>query len=46
MATATYFMPGPATDLDIRASLIERHTPEIVVHGLVKPEDVEKLFEL
>ena len=39
--------PGPATDLGIRATLIEQHSaPEILVHGLVKPEDVEKLFEM
>lgn len=38
---------GPATDLDIRATLIEQHSPpEILVHGLVAPEDVEKLFEM
>jgi hypothetical protein len=41
------FSPGPATDLGIRATLIEQHSaPEILVHGLVKPEDVEKLFEM
>jgi hypothetical protein len=38
---------GPATDLGIRATLIEQHSaPEILVHGLVKPEDVEKLFQI
>ena len=43
----TFFSPGPATDLGIRATLIEQHSaPEILVHGLVKPEDVEKLFEM
>lgn len=47
VANETYFMPGPATDLDIRATLIEQHSPpEILVHGLVAPEDVEKLFEI
>ncbi|KIM44248.1 hypothetical protein M413DRAFT_443269 [Hebeloma cylindrosporum] len=47
VANETYFMPGPATDLGIRATLIEQHSaPEILVHGLVKPEDVEKLFEI
>ncbi|KDR72902.1 hypothetical protein GALMADRAFT_73007 [Galerina marginata CBS 339.88] len=47
VANETYFMPGPATDLGIRASLIEQHSaPEILVHGLVKPEDVEKLFQI
>ncbi|KAJ4490612.1 putative fungal-specific transcription factor [Lentinula aciculospora] len=47
VANATYFMPGPATDLDIRATLIEQHSPpEILVHGLVTPDDVDKLFEI
>ncbi|KAF9524196.1 fungal-specific transcription factor domain-containing protein [Crepidotus variabilis] len=47
VANETYFMPGPATDLGMRASLIERHSPpEILVHGLVKSEDVEKLFQI
>jgi hypothetical protein len=31
----------------MRATLIEQHSPpEILVHGLVKPEDVDKLFEI
>jgi hypothetical protein len=47
VANETYFMPGPATDLGIRASLIERHAPpEILVHGLVSPDDVDKLFDM
>ncbi|GLB42696.1 putative fungal specific transcription factor [Lyophyllum shimeji] len=47
VANETYFMPGPATDLGIRATLIEQHSPpEILVHGLVTPEDVDKLFEI
>ncbi|KAF9467566.1 fungal-specific transcription factor domain-containing protein [Collybia nuda] len=47
VANETYFMPGPATDLGIRATLIEQHSPpEILVHGLVAPEDVDKLFEI
>ncbi|KAF8634663.1 hypothetical protein AX15_000766 [Amanita polypyramis BW_CC] len=47
VANETYFMPGPATDLDARAVLIEQHSPpEIVLHGLVTPEDVEQLFEI
>ena len=42
-----FLSTGPATDLGIRASLIEQHSPpEILIHGLVKPEDVEKLFEM
>ncbi|KZT01948.1 uncharacterized protein LAESUDRAFT_730644, partial [Laetiporus sulphureus 93-53] len=38
---------GPAYDLSLRASLIDNHgPPEILVHGLVTPEDVDKLFEI
>lgn len=38
---------GPASDLKIRAEIIEKDTPpEIVVHGLVTPDDVDKLFEM
>lgn len=38
---------GPATDLNMRATLIEQHSPpEILVHGLVTPDDVQKLFDL
>ncbi|KAJ7187010.1 fungal-specific transcription factor domain-containing protein [Mycena filopes] len=47
VANAGYFMPGPATDLGMRAQLIEQHSPpEILIHGLVVPEDVDKLFEI
>jgi hypothetical protein len=47
VANAAYFMPGPATDLGMRAQLIEQHSPpEILIHGLVVPEDVDKLFEM
>ncbi|KAF8198312.1 hypothetical protein K438DRAFT_1584084 [Mycena galopus ATCC 62051] len=47
VANAGYFEPGPATDLGMRAQLIEQHSPpEILIHGLVVPEDVEKLFEI
>ncbi|PCH34825.1 hypothetical protein WOLCODRAFT_78982 [Wolfiporia cocos MD-104 SS10] len=47
VANETYFMPGPAFDLSIRATLIENHSPpEILVHGLVTPDDVDKLFEI
>ncbi|KAF8063303.1 fungal-specific transcription factor domain-containing protein [Lyophyllum atratum] len=43
----SYVDLGPATDLGIRATLIEQHSPpEILVHGLVTPEDVDKLFEI
>ncbi|KAF7368188.1 hypothetical protein MVEN_00137900 [Mycena venus] len=47
VANASYFMPGPATDLNMRAQLIAQHSlPEILIHGLVVPEDVDKLFEI
>ncbi|KAJ8689224.1 hypothetical protein PTI98_013267 [Pleurotus ostreatus] len=47
VANETYFMPGPATDLSLRATLIQQYSPpEILVHGLVTPDDVEKLFEI
>jgi len=38
---------GPANNLSIRKSLIEKHNPpDIVLHGLVTAGDVEKLFEM
>nr|GAT47127.1 predicted protein [Mycena chlorophos] len=49
VANAMYFKPGPATDLKLRAKLIERHTaslPELILHGIVTTEDVEGLFEI
>ncbi|CAL1702548.1 unnamed protein product [Somion occarium] len=47
VANRTYFAPGPAYDLDVRANLIEQYSPpEIIVHGLVTPDDVTKLFEI
>lgn len=47
VASASFFRPGPATDLGVRASLIERHSPpEILVHGLVTPDEVDELFEM
>ncbi|KAF8579154.1 hypothetical protein K439DRAFT_1360225 [Ramaria rubella] len=47
VANATYFLPGPATNLDLRRVIVERTMPpEILVHGLVTPDDVEKLFEI
>ncbi|KAF5345063.1 hypothetical protein D9758_010418 [Tetrapyrgos nigripes] len=47
VANETYFLPGPATDLDIRATIIEQHSPpDILVHGLVTPDDVDKLFDI
>jgi hypothetical protein len=37
---------GPASNLNIRKTLVEQHTPEIVLHGLVNNTDVEKLFDM
>ncbi|EIN06539.1 hypothetical protein PUNSTDRAFT_72698 [Punctularia strigosozonata HHB-11173 SS5] len=47
VANETYFLPGPATDLRMRAKLIESYSPpEILLHGLVTPDDVDKLFDI
>ena len=38
---------GPAFNLGLRATMIESVSPpEILVHGLVTPDDVEKLFKM
>jgi hypothetical protein len=37
---------GSASNLNIRKNLMEQHTPEIVLHGLVNNTDVEKLFNM
>lgn len=40
-------LSGPAYDLSIRAHMIEQNTPpEILVHGLVTPNDVDNLFKM
>lgn len=47
VANKSYFHPGPATDLGLRRVMIERTMPpDILVHGLVTPEDVEELFKI
>lgn len=47
VANKSYFHPGPATDLGLRRVMIERTMPpDILVHGLVTPEDVEELFKM
>ncbi|KAA1473232.1 hypothetical protein DENSPDRAFT_779779 [Dentipellis sp. KUC8613] len=47
VANDTYFLPGPAQDLALRAMLIDKSSPpDILVHGLVSPEDVDKLFDI
>ncbi|RPD54605.1 hypothetical protein L226DRAFT_547907 [Lentinus tigrinus ALCF2SS1-7] len=47
VACETFFDPGPAFNLGLRATMIESVSPpEILVHGLVTPDDVEKLFKI
>ncbi|KAI0048449.1 hypothetical protein FA95DRAFT_1490742 [Auriscalpium vulgare] len=47
VANKQYFLPGPSHDLDQRKTLIAKTSPpDILVHGLVTPEDVDKLFEI
>lgn len=47
VANKSYFHPGPATDLGLRRVMVERTMPpDILVHGLVTPEDVEELFKM
>jgi hypothetical protein len=42
-----FFMPGPALNRSLRKSLIEKTSPpDISVHKLVTPDDVEKLFDI
>ncbi|KIK36949.1 hypothetical protein CY34DRAFT_16042 [Suillus luteus UH-Slu-Lm8-n1] len=46
VANKEYFLPGPASNLNIRKNLVEQHMPEIVLHGFVNNADVEKLFDI
>ncbi|KAI9508712.1 fungal-specific transcription factor domain-containing protein [Russula earlei] len=47
VANKSYFMPGPSMDLGLRKSLIDKTSPpDILVHRLVTPDDVERLFEI
>ena len=47
VAAKEYFMPGPALSLSLRKSLIDKTSPpDILVHKLVTPDDVEKLFDM
>lgn len=40
-------MPGPSFNLALRKSLIDKISlPDILVHNLVTPHDVEKLFDM
>jgi hypothetical protein len=47
VAAKDFFMPGPALNLSLRKSLIDKTSPpDILVHKLVTPDDVEKLFDM
>jgi hypothetical protein len=47
VAGREFFLPGPSRDLALRKSLIDKISPpDILVHKLVTPEDVEKLFDI
>jgi hypothetical protein len=37
---------GPALNLNICKNLVEQHTLEIVLHGLVNKTDIKKLFDM
>ncbi|KAG2108844.1 hypothetical protein BD769DRAFT_1392654 [Suillus cothurnatus] len=46
VANKEYFLPGPALNLNICKNLVEQHTLEIVLHGLVNKTDIKKLFDI
>jgi hypothetical protein len=47
VACKEYFMPGPALNFSLRKSLIDMTSPpDILVHKLVTPDNVEKLFDM
>ena len=47
VAAKEYFMPGLAPNLSLRESLIDKTSPpDILVHKLVTPDYVEKLFDM
>ncbi|KAI0370732.1 hypothetical protein BV20DRAFT_943680 [Pilatotrama ljubarskyi] len=47
VANDAFFEPGPAFNLGMRQTMIESISPpEILVHGLVTPDDVDKLFKI
>ncbi|TBU52135.1 hypothetical protein BD310DRAFT_832860 [Dichomitus squalens] len=42
-----YFLPGPQANLQLRRLIVERQAaPDILLSGLVTPEDVTALFEI
>ncbi|KAI0026395.1 hypothetical protein K488DRAFT_75377, partial [Vararia minispora EC-137] len=47
VANDMYFVPGPTFDLRERMRLIDQTAPpDILVHGIVTPDDVERLFQM
>ncbi|KAI8996283.1 hypothetical protein BD414DRAFT_575643 [Trametes punicea] len=47
IASDTYFLPGPSTNLELRRLIVERQAaPEILLSGLLTPEDVAALFQI
>ncbi|KAI0758853.1 hypothetical protein C8Q74DRAFT_1372764 [Fomes fomentarius] len=47
VAGDSYFLPGPHANLQLRRLIVERQAaPDILLSGLVTPEDVTALFEI
>ncbi|KAI1785437.1 hypothetical protein LXA43DRAFT_899849 [Ganoderma leucocontextum] len=47
VAGESYFLPGPQANLQLRRLIVERQAaPDILLSGLVTPEDVTALFEI
>ncbi|KAF8266004.1 hypothetical protein EI94DRAFT_1734029 [Lactarius quietus] len=47
IANQRYFQPSPYTDLNLRRIVIEREmVPEILISGLISPQEARELFEL
>jgi len=41
------FMPGPVVNLSLRKSLIDKTSPpDVLVHRLMTPDHVEKMFDM
>lgn len=37
---------GPQSQLNLRSALLGQRPPEILVHGIVTPQDVDHLFKM
>ncbi|KAI0369514.1 hypothetical protein BV20DRAFT_1078089, partial [Pilatotrama ljubarskyi] len=47
IASETYFLPGPFTNLELRRLIVERQAaPDILLSGLVTPDDAAALFQI